>query len=178
MMKCGDIIIGTNSGAIIKLIVQDKGFYKEDELIKISAFHQSGKNTKEIEVVKMILVNDEKKIVIATKDNSMKTDFITLFKFQNSKNAYFSKLFQISNGERRTTDIVYSEDADELYHVDNDRTKFKSNIRVLNVKNLEVKRVLCKNVVFTNSLYLDNHPYLWCGGFGTSDFRVLDPETG
>ena len=62
--------------------------------------------------------------------------------------------------------------------MDNDRTKFKSNIRVLNVKNLEVKRVLVKNVVFTNCLFLDSQPHLWCGGFGTSNFRVLDPETG
>ena len=108
----------------------------------------------------------------------MKTDFITLFKLQSDHNAYFVKLFQVSNGERRTTDIVYSEDENELYHVDNDRTKFKSNIRVLSVKNLEVKRVLCKNVVFTNCLYLNYHPHLLCGGFGTSNFRVLDPETG
>jgi len=39
MMKSGHLIIGTNSGSIIKLIEQDQGLYKEDRLIDISAFH-------------------------------------------------------------------------------------------------------------------------------------------
>jgi len=45
MMKNGHLIIGTNSGSIIKLFEQDVGLYKEDKLIDVSDFHQSQKNT-------------------------------------------------------------------------------------------------------------------------------------
>ena len=45
MMKNGHLIIGTNSGSIIKLFEQDAGLYKEDKLIDVSDFHQSQKNT-------------------------------------------------------------------------------------------------------------------------------------
>jgi len=44
-MKNGHLIIGTNSGSIIKLFEQDVGLYKEDKLIDVSDFHQSQKNT-------------------------------------------------------------------------------------------------------------------------------------
>jgi len=80
MMRNGDLIIGSDSGAIIGLLETEEGLYDAETLIEVSQFHEFKASTKVVEVVKMILVSDERKLVVATGDEETRTYKVSLLK--------------------------------------------------------------------------------------------------